>query len=218
MATTLPETVLQFGAGNFLRAFADLFVHEANEQGQAVGRVVVVQSTDSNRAAALNAGGSAYHVLVRGRWQGRVVDDAVRVTSVSRALSARTQWGEVLHVAESPALKLVVSNTTEAGMALDEADRLVGEAASGSAPASFPAKLLRVLERRHEHRLPGLTVMPCELVEQNGWKLRDLCLEQAARWGLPADVVEYVRSRNVWLNSLVDRIVSGKPAEHPLLA
>ena len=60
----LPETVLQFGAGNFLRAFADLFIHEANEQGQAVGRVVVVQSTDSGRAAALNAGGSAYHVLV----------------------------------------------------------------------------------------------------------------------------------------------------------
>ena len=219
--SALTETVLQFGTGNFLRAFADLFIHEANEQGQAVGRVVVVQSTDSNRAAALNAGGSAYHVLVRGRWQGRVVDDVVRVTSVSRALSARTQWGEVLRVAESPDLKLVVSNTTEAGMALDDADRLVGEAArggAGGAPASFPAKLLRVLQRRHDRGLPGLTVMPCELVEQNGTKLRDLCLEQAARWSLPADVVEYVRGRNVWLNSLVDRIVSGRPAEYPLLA
>ncbi|HEX8915062.1 MAG TPA: tagaturonate reductase [Humisphaera sp.] len=214
----LPETVLQFGAGNFLRAFADLFVHEANEQGQAVGRVVVVQSTDSNRAAALNQGGASYHVLVRGMWQGAVVDRAVKVDSVSRALNARTQWDEVLKVGESAALKLVVSNTTEAGMALSDEDRSAGEAASGKTPASFPAKLLRVLQRRFERNLPGLTVMPCELVEQNGTKLRDLCLEQAARWNLPAGVVDYVRAKNVWLNSLVDRIVSGKPAEHPLLA
>ena len=224
--TALPETVLQFGAGNFLRAFADLFVHEANAGGQAVGRVVVVQSTDGNRAAALNRGGDGYHVLVRGRWRGAVVDEAVRVTSVSRGLNARTQWDEVLAVAGSPALRFVVSNTTEAGMALADEDRLAGDAASGkageagdsAAPASFPAKLLCVLRHRFKLGLPGLSILPCELVERNGTTLRALCLEQAARWNLPADLVDYVRAGNRWFNSLVDRIVSGRPAEHPLLA
>src|SRR4051794_8825948 len=211
---SLPETVLQFGAGNFLRAFVDLFIHEANEQGQNVGRVVVVQSTDSGRAAALNRGGASYHVLVRGRWKGQVLDNAIKVTSVSRALNARTQWDEVLKVAESPALKLAVSNTTEAGMSLDDWDQSLGETASDAAPASFPAKLVRVLQRRFERGLAGLTVMPCELVENNGNKLRDLCVEQASRWAMPATFGDYLRSRNLWLNSLVDRIVSGKPAEH----
>lgn len=227
-ASPLPETVLQFGAGNFLRAFADLFVHEANLLGQAVGRIVVVQSTGSNRAASLNrAAGGGYHVLVRGRRRGEVVDETVNVHSVSRALDARGQWGEVLQVAESPDLRVVVSNTTEAGMALSDADRLIGEAASGgattaglrvTAPTSFPAKLLRVLERRLSLGLPGLSILPCELVEENGHRLRDLCLEQAARWAMPPDVVDYVRFQNRWFNTLVDRIVSGKPADHPLLA
>lgn len=211
--TDLPETVLQFGAGNFLRAFADLFIHEANERGQAVGRVVVVQSTDSGRAAALNRNGSAYHVLVRGRRGGAVVDEAVRVTSVSRAVSARDAWPDVLAVAGSADLKLILSNTTEAGLALDESDR-----ATPPVPASFPAKLVNVLQRRFEFGLPGVTVMPCELVGENGRVLRDLCLEQAHRWALPAAFVEYLRSANVWLNSLVDRIVSGRPSDHSLLA
>lgn len=213
MSETLPETVLQFGAGNFLRAFADLFIHQANAEGQNIGRIVIVQSTDSGRAAALNAGGSAYHVLVRGMQNGQVVDEAIRVTSVSRALNARSQWDEVLRFAESPALKLVISNTTEAGMSLSDAD-----ATTPTPPASFPAKLVRVLQRRFERNLPGLTIMPCELVEANGSKLRDLCLEQATRWKLDAKIIDYLRSQNVWLNSLVDRIVSGRPAEHPLLA
>ncbi|MDB5297087.1 MAG: Mannitol-phosphate/altronate dehydrogenase [Phycisphaerales bacterium] len=217
-ANDLPETILQFGAGNFLRAFADLFVHEANAAGQAVGRVVVVQSTDSGRAAALNAGGAAYHVLIRGRAGGRVVDDAVRVTSVSRALGARTQWADVLRAAESPSLKTILSNTTEAGLALDPAD--AGQDAGtgddpGVCPASFPAKLLRVLARRHSLGLPGLTILPCELVEANGTRLRDLCVEQAGRWRLPSAVVDAVRGDNLWLDSLVDRIVSGRPATLP---
>src|SRR4051794_38332988 len=156
---SLPETVLQFGAGNFLRAFVDLFIHEANEQAQNVGRIVVVQSTDSGRAAALNQAGAGYHVLVRGRWKGQVLDNAIKVTSVSRALDARTQWAEVLAFAESPALKLIVSNTTEAGLSLDDKDRLIGDTANASAasPTSFPAKLVQVLQRRSERGLSGLT-------------------------------------------------------------
>ena len=113
--STLPETILQFGTGRFLRAFADLFVHHGNEQGQAVGRVVMVQSTGADRAGGLNQQGGKYHVIVRGYEAGEVVDRVEECTSISRALHAGTQWDEILTVARSPDLKTILSNTTEAG-------------------------------------------------------------------------------------------------------
>jgi len=146
--TPLPETVLQFGAGNFLRAFADLFVHQANQQGQNVGRVVVVQSTGDARANLLNQQGGRYHVVVRGLEDGRVVDRVEEVASISRALFAASQWADILDVARSPGLRFLLSNTTEAGYALNPADDQYNPAAgvpgrgwqAGSSPISFPAK------------------------------------------------------------------------------
>src|SRR5437762_7331704 len=123
---TLPETVLQFGAGNFLRAFADLFVHQANRQGQAVGRVVVVQSTGDARANLLNQQGGRYHVVVRGLENGQVVDRVEECASISRALIANSQWADILGVAAAPQLKFILSNTTEAGYTLDPADHMEG--------------------------------------------------------------------------------------------
>src|SRR4051794_37568312 len=135
--STLPETVLQFGAGNFLRAFADLFVHQANERGQNVGRIVVVQSTGDGRATLLNQQGGRYHVVVRGLENGRVVDRVDEVASISRALFAAGQWSQVLEVARSADLKFVLSNTTEAGYTLDPADQ-THRPKEGTPPASFP--------------------------------------------------------------------------------
>src|SRR5437763_7210106 len=107
-----PETVLQFGTGRFLRAFADRFIHEANVQGQAVGSVVVVQSTGTDAADQLNGSKGIYHIAVRGLEGGKVVRRD-EVASVSRCLAAGREWGEVLNVARSPALRFVLSNTTE---------------------------------------------------------------------------------------------------------
>src|SRR5688572_32621054 len=116
---SLPETILQFGSGRFLRAFADVFIHQANEQGQNVGRVVLVQSTGGDRAGTLAQQGGKYHVVIRGLENGQVVDRVEEVASISRALVANTQWDEVRKVAKSPDLKFVLSNTTEAGYTLD---------------------------------------------------------------------------------------------------
>src|SRR5438105_3183970 len=102
---SLPETVLQFGSGRFLRAFADLFVHQANEQGQAVGRVVIVQSTGAERAGGLNKQAGRYHVVVRGLEEGAVVDRVEPVESVSRAIPANSAWDDVLTLARAPALR-----------------------------------------------------------------------------------------------------------------
>lgn len=211
--TTLPETVLQFGSGRFLRAFADLFIHHGNAQGQSVGRVVVVQSTGDGRAGGLNAQQGKYHVVVRGFENGEVVDRVEECASVSRALHAGTQWAEVLELARSPHLHTVLSNTTEAGFKLDDTD-----APTDAVPRSFPAKLLAVLRARWDAGLAGVTVIPCELIEGNAKILAELLAKMTADWNYPVRFADWVARECVFLHTLVDRIVTGTPADHPLLA
>lgn len=213
----MSETILQFGAGNFLRAFADLFVAQVNRSAAtAVGKIVVVQSTDRHRADALNAAQGRYQVAIQGFADGRVVNEVEMVDSISRALHAGTQWAEVRAFAKSPDLRWIFSNTTEAGFALDERD--VEFTADPVAPHSFPAKLLDVLLTRHAAGLPAPTVVPCELIEQNGQKLRALVLTQAVRWQVAPSTVAWLTDAVSWVDNLVDRIVPGAPAEHPLKA
>lgn len=209
----LPETILQFGGGRFLRAFTDLFVDEANQAGQAVGRVVVVQSTPGNRAALFNAQGGQYHVVIRGLQDGQPVDRVHRVTCVSRGLVAQTEWDAVLAAGRSPDLRLIVSNTTEMGYALDPDDR-----PGGGTPRSFPARLLLVLSARFESSGAGVTVLPCELIDQNADRLLALVLGLAQAWGMDGAFTAWLQTGVWWLNTLVDRITSGTPAAHPLLA
>lgn len=207
----LPETVLQFGAGRFLRAFVDRFVHQANLAGQGVGRVVVVQSTPGARAELLNSQPEGFHVAVRGLSQGATIDRVEPVSSISRALTATTQWGAVLDVARAPALRWIVTNATEAGYALDPADRLESQP-----PAAMPAKLLQVLWARHQAGLPPVVVLPCELIEHNARRLRQIVLDLARAWGLPAAFLGWVGEQCLWLENLVDCIVTPGPADHPL--
>src|SRR5688572_4954109 len=132
----LPETILQFGGGRFLRAFVDRFVQHANDGEQRVGRVVVVQSTPGSRADNINRQPDGYQVLIRGYEQGAVVDRMERVSSITRALTAGDQWPQVLELARSPKLRYVVSNATEAGYRLEDGDRV-----DSAPPASLPGKL-----------------------------------------------------------------------------
>ncbi|WP_367870247.1 altronate dehydrogenase [Luteolibacter sp. Populi] len=199
--------ILQFGAGNFLRAFVDLFVSQTG-----FDEVVVVQSTGIERAEALNRAGGRYHVAVQGFVEGRVIDETEEVRSISKALHAGTRWYEVLETACRPDMRWIVSNTTEAGFALDEAD-----VENRGVPSSYPAKLLAVLLARHAAGLPGPVILPCELIEHNGDRLRALVLEQAARWQVSPDAVAWLGESCTWLNNLVDRIVPGPPKAHPLL-
>lgn len=209
----LPETVLQFGSGRFLRAFADLFIHHGNTQGQNVGRVVIVQSTGEGRAGGLNAQQGKYHVVVRGYENGEVVDRVEVCESVSRALHAGTQWDEVLTLARSPQLTTILSNTTEAGFKLDDTD-----SPTDAVPKSFPAKLLAVLRARWDAGQPGVTVIPCELIEGNAGILLKLLTELSSGWSYPAPFTAWLHYECAWLHTLVDRIVTGTPADHPLLA
>ena len=208
------ETILQFGAGNFLRAFADLFVEQANRTSAPVGRIVVVQSTSAGRGDSLNARGCRYQVAIRGFADGQVVDRLESVASISRALAAATSWPEVLAFAASPDLRTIISNTTEVGYALAADERPRGS----GAPESFPAKLADVLWTRWAAGCPGVTVLPCELHEQNAAKLRALVEQQARAWNAPAALLAWIATECRWINTLVDRIVPGTPKDHPALA
>lgn len=205
------ETILQFGVGKFLRAFADLFVHQANSAGQDVGRIVAVQTTPGNRANALNRQNGFYRVLVRGVRDGEKVEQVEEVGSISRALVAAKEWPAVLEVARSPDLRFILSNATEAGYALEPED------VADELPLSFPAKLLQALIARCRAGLPGVTILPCELFEQNADRLRSVVLDQAQRWRLAESERQWVETSCAWRNSLVDRIVAGTPTGHPML-
>lgn len=210
---TLAETILQFGTGRFLRAFVDRFVHQANASGQNVGRVVVVQSTGSQRAELLGQASAGFHVVVRGYSGEDLIDEVQTVESISRALTAATEWDKVLEVARSPELRWVVTNATEAGYAVAEGDSL-----TAIPPASLPLKLAAVLWERYRAGGSPLTLLPCELIERNAEKLREIVVSLAVRAGLAKDFIDWVTDQCLWLNNLVDCIVTPPPADHPLTA
>ncbi len=196
----LPETILQFGSGRFLRAFVDRFVQQANDAGQAVGRIVVVQRSADQRSELLGPAG--YQVLVRGYQDGQLVERGERVQSISRVLLADKQWRDVLAFAKSPDLRFIVSNATESGYVLDPNDKITAP------PETLPAKLTQVLWARFQAKAPPPIMLPCELIERNADKLTRLIREQARVWGLPDEFSGWVDNDCVWLNSLVDCIVT----------
>lgn len=197
--------ILQFGTSRFLQAHVCLFVSQALERGEAAGRIAVVQTTDSpesrRRIEALKAG-RPLPVLVRGREDGAVVDRRVEVGSVGAAFHAGEEWSALqrLFVGET---RFVVSNVGDRGYELAE-----GEPVERPVPSSFPAKLLRLLMARHAAGAPPVTILPCELTGGNGRALRAAVLEQARRWRVPDAVAGWIAAECLWVDTLVDRIVS----------
>nr|GFC87594.1 hypothetical protein [Tanacetum cinerariifolium] len=202
-AFELPEKVLQFGTGVLLRGLPDFLIDQANRQGVFNGRVVVVKSTDGGDATAFERQDNLYTVCVRGVEDGQTVSQDVVCASISRVLSAKSQWAQVLQVATSPDLQVVLSNTTEVGIVLDESEDL-----RATPPRSFPGKLLAVLLVRYEAfggaADKGLVIVPTELIPDNGTKLRGILRELADRAGLAADFINWLETANTVCNSLVD--------------
>ena len=203
--------ILQFGTSRFLQAHVDLFVSQALERGEALGRIAVVQSTDSPastaRTAAL-ASGTPYRVLIQGIDNGQVVEQNYWASAISRAVHATEQW-PVLREGFVEHVKVVVSNTGDRGYQLDSRDTPALLAADAPAPISFPAKLLVLLHDRWENNPQStLSLFPCELVARNGDVLRDLLVALARSWALGDAFENYLIQNCRWANSLVDRIVS----------
>jgi len=203
-----PERIMQFGSGAFLRAFLGDIIDAANARGAFDGSIVVVGTTGSARGALLTEQGGLYAVSEQGVAGGAAVDALRVLGATSRALDASEDWDAVLALARTPALRLVVSNTTEVGLSL-----VAGDVLGATAPQSFPAKLTHVLLERWRARgaeaHSGLTILPCELVPDNGPTLQALVLQQAKRWALDGEFANWVATRCRFCSTLVDRIVPG---------
>ncbi|MBW3629871.1 MAG: tagaturonate reductase [Gemmatimonadetes bacterium] len=206
----LPEKAVQFGTGAFLRGFVDYFIDAANRSGHFDGRVVMVGSTGSGRDQVLNEQEGLYTLSIQGISEGVASTEHRVIGSVSRALSARDDWDDVLACARSTELEIVFSNTTEVGIALDEGDQ-----AEMRPPRSFPGKLTRFLFERAQafdfDPARGVVIIPCELIAENGDRLRDIVLALAARWKLDPRFARWIQEAVPFCNTLVDRIVPGTP-------
>jgi tagaturonate reductase len=195
--------ILQFGTSRFLQAHADLFVSEALTRGEAAGKIAVVQTTsspDSGRRLAHFAQGLPYRVHVQGMAAGAVVDRWIEVSSIGAGFDANRQWDEV--EARFNEARWIISNTGDRGYDLEP-----GDAVEGAVPRSFPAKLTRLLDARFRAGRAPLTLLPCELIVANGDKLKAIVLDLARGWGL-GDGFRRWAEDCLWVNSLVDRIVS----------
>jgi tagaturonate reductase len=206
----LPEKVLQFGTGVLLRGLPDYFIDKANRNGLFNGRVVVVKSTDTGSASAFDEQDGLYTHVVRGIDDGEKVDEVFVNASISRVLSAGKEWAEVLKCAYNPEMKVIISNTTEVGIQLDKDDRIGFEP-----PHSFPGKLLSFLHERFKackgSEEGGMVIVPTELIIDNGKKLLAIVTELAHINELGEGFINWLASANRFCNSLVDRIVPGKP-------
>ncbi|GLU31817.1 mannitol dehydrogenase family protein [Trinickia caryophylli] len=202
--------ILQFGTSRFLQAHADLFIAEALEAGRALGQVTVVQTTSNPesraRIEALRTRGS-YPVRIRGLRREAVVDTTVESRAVSEALDANADWPLVVERFVHDA-RVVISNTSDSGYACFPEDTAQLLAPGAGVPRGFAAKLVVLLRARYAANAAPLTLLPCELVSNNGDTLRALVAGLAHEWTGDEAFERYVEHTCVWVNSLVDRIVS----------
>lgn len=199
--------ILQFGTSRFLQAHVDLMAGQAMEQGQDVPVITIVQTTgDAQRARRLSAFAdpAGFPVILRGIEQGEAVERSLTVRSVTGGISATGQWPLLVELASGQA-EFIVSNTGDTGYHVAAQDR--AHPAPGVVPGGFIPKLLALLHARWQAGGAPLTLLPCELVQRNGEVLRKAVLALATVWGLEAEFADWL-ARCLWINTLVDRIVS----------
>ena len=202
--TTRPERVIQFGEGGFLRGFVDWMLQKLNDSGSWNGSVVVVQPIAQGMCDRLESQQCVYTHIIRGveGVEKQVVD------VISRCVKPYDDYESYLALADDPGFRFIVSNTTEAGIAYRAEDKL-----TDAPPVSYPAKLTQLLYRRYQKGLPGFILMPCELIDRNGDKLKQIVLQYAQLWELEPGFTRWIEEENHFCTTLVDRIVTGYPKD-----
>jgi tagaturonate reductase len=208
----LPVKILQFGQGNFMRGFFDWQIDLLNERTGLDAGVVVVRPRGGGSAPLLDVQDGLFTVLVRGLdEQGKAVKEYRKVECVQREIDPVSMYADLIAQAANPDLRFIVSNTTEAGIAINDTDR-----ASDTPPSSFPAKLAQLLFARYQAFDgafdKGLVLLPCELIDNNGPALKAAVLHFATLWQLDAGFAAWIDSACTFCSTLVDRIVTGYPA------
>ncbi|MDK2878418.1 MAG: tagaturonate reductase [Thermoanaerobacteraceae bacterium] len=208
----LPERVIQFGEGNFLRAFVDWMFHQMNKNKLFNGRIVVVQPIAEGLVPKINEQDGLYTLILRGLKDGKPTELKEIISSVSRGINPYKDWDAYLKCAEDPHIEFVISNTTEAGIAYEKNDSL-----ENKPPVSYPGKLTAYLYHRFRHfngdAARGMVIIPCELIDRNGDNLKRIVLQLSDDWNLPEEFKKWVKEHNIFLNTLVDRVVTGYPRD-----
>ncbi len=205
-----PVKVLQFGEGNFLRAFVDYWFDRMNEDGGFGGRIQMVTPIAPNPAFDVcklaKEQDGLYTLYLQGQEKGEKVRRRRVISSVAGCLNPYADFQAFLDCAKNPELRILTSNTTEAGIAYDP------EAAyDQNPPRSFPGKLCRFLHERWKLGLPGFLILACELIDHNGEELKKIVLRHCDEWGLEPEFRAWVEAENTFCSTLVDRIVPGYP-------
>jgi tagaturonate reductase len=208
----LTQKVLQFGGGNFLRAFVDYMIDELNSNNLFNGSVTVVQSIQPEFVDLINEQDGVYTVLLRGIEDGKEKIIKKIITSVSGAVNPDLDFHIYMDLIKNPDLRFIVSNTTEAGITYRPNDKL-----SDAPPISFPAKVTALLYERYKifngHKDKGFIFIPCELIDNNGTTLKNIVMQYAKDWNLESEFISWVNDCNYFTNTLVDRIVTGYPKD-----
>ena len=207
-----PIKVLQFGEGNFLRAFVDYMIDIANETGNFNGDIVLVKPIEFGTLDLFHKQECQYTVQLRGIVDGEPKRINRVVTSVADVVDAYGEYEKYAAFAKLDTLRFIVSNTTEAGIVYDDTDRF-----EFAPPKTYPGKLTKFLYERYTHFEgaldKGLVILPVELIDDNGIHLKECVLKLAALWNLGDEFVAWIKEACVFTSTLVDRIVTGYPRD-----
>ncbi len=210
--TVHPEKIIQFGEGNFLRAFVNWITDSMNKQGLFNGSSVVVQPIKHGMVKEINAQNGLYTLYLRGIKDKKALSEHMIIESISRGVNPYEDLEEYAALAINPESRFVISNTTEAGITVNPEDKLEDTPAG-----SFPAKVTAMLYKRFSHfkadPSKGFIFLPCELIDKNGEKLKESILEYISLWKLEDEFKQWVCDHSVFCNTLVDRIVPGYPRD-----
>lgn len=203
-----PTKVIQFGEGNFLRAFIDWQIQQMNKQGLFQGGVAVVQPIDRGMTKVLDEQDDLYTTLLEGKLNGQKVQDHEIIESINETIRPYEDYQSYLDLAKNDDIQFIFSNTTEAGIAFDENDNLTDQPQN-----SYPGKLTALLYERFKLGKKGFQIIPCELINHNGNTLKEIVLKYAQLWNLGQDFLNWINQENDFYSTLVDRIVPGYPKE-----
>ncbi|WEV58718.1 tagaturonate reductase [Bifidobacterium sp. ESL0728] len=206
-AQSRPIKIIQFGEGGFLRAFVDWTVQQLNNNGLFNGNVAIVQPMPNGRVDNLRQQDNLYTVVLQGILDGKKILSNTLVDSIGTTVKPFGEWQEYLKLADNPDTKIIISNTTEAGIAVTENDTV-----DMAPPQGYPAKLAQLLKRRYDDGLPGFLIIPCELIADNGKALRKAVITMSRQFGFSDDFITWIEQENTFVSTLVDRIVPGYPA------
>ncbi|MEG1590457.1 tagaturonate reductase [Chryseobacterium sp.] len=210
--TKLPIKIVQFGGGNFMRGFTDYVIDKMNKEAGFNAGIVNLQATPNGSIQKMENQDNLYTLFNRGIKKGEIIDQKQIISAIQKSINPYANYDEFLALAKEEELEFIFSNTTETGIAYDET-----ETSYEGPHKNFPAKVAVLLHERYKHfngaKDKGLRIIPCELIEDNAFTLRNIILKYAQLWNLEEGFVQWINQSNYFHNTLVDRIVPGYPKD-----